>query len=114
MKEERIYLIALIVLAVLASIKQVPVDAAIWAGLLAIVGIIGGVMVSYPEVTQRLLIYAIAAVLPIIDNTLDAVWVIGPWFNIMLDNMALGIQGLAVGMFVMALIGRLQGSSASS
>lgn len=114
MKEERIYLIALIVLAVLASIKQVPVDAAIWGGLLAIVGIIGGVMISYPEVTQRLLIYVVAAALPMIDNTLDAVWVVGPWLNMLLDNLALGIQGLAVGMFAMAMVGRLQGSSASS
>ncbi len=113
MKQERIYIIALVVLALLATIPQIPVEAQIWGALLAIVGIVGGVMVNYPEIVQRLVIYVLAVTLPMFDDVLDNIWVVGPWINALLDNMAMGIQGMAVGLFVMALVARLQGSQAS-
>lgn len=114
MKEERIYLIALVILALLASIPQVPVDAAIWGALLAIVGVVGGVMLNYQDINQRLVVYVVAVALPMFNDCLDPVWVVGPWLNMFLDNVATGIQGLAVGTVVISLIGRLQGSSAGS
>ncbi len=112
MKEERTYLIALLVLALLASIPQIPVDAGIWAGLLALVGVIGGLMLSY-DANQRVLIYVVAFALPIFSNSLDSIWVVGEWLNGLLDHLAHGIQGLAVGVLVMGLLGRLQGGGSS-
>jgi len=113
MNQERIYIIALVVLALLASIEQIPVDAQIWGALLVIVGIVGGVMVNYPEIVQRLVIYVLSVTLPMFDDALDNIWVVGTWINMLLDNMAIGIQGMAVGLFVMALISRLQGNKAA-
>ncbi len=112
MKEERTYLIALLVLALLASIPQIPVDAGIWGGLLALIGVIGGLMLSY-DANGRLLIYVVAVALPMFDNSLDSIWVVGSWLNMLLDNVAHGIQGLAVGVFAMGLLGRLQGGGSS-
>jgi len=109
MNQERILLLVLIVLAVLASIPQIPVDAQIWGALLAIGGIASGVLVNYREMIQRVLIYVLSAVIPIFSDCLQPVWVVGPWLNTVLENLALGVQGTAVGLLVMGLLARLQG-----
>ena len=113
MKQERLFLIALVVLAVLASIPQIPVEAQLWGAILAIVGIAAGVLVKYGDAVQRVLIYVLAVAIPTFDNCLDYIWVVGPWINAGLDNLATGIQGVAVGILVMALLARIQGSRAS-
>ena len=109
MKQERIYLIALTVLAVLATIPQIPVEAQVWGALLALVGIIAGVLLTY-DVQQRTLIYVLAVALPVFSNSLTAIWVVGTWLDALLDNLAIGVQGFAVGLFVMALLARIQGT----
>ncbi|HSG66991.1 MAG TPA: hypothetical protein VLD39_18435 [Gammaproteobacteria bacterium] len=113
MNQERIYIIAMILLAVLASIPQIPVDAQIFAALLALVGIVAGVLVHY-DVAQRTLIYVLAVALPVFSNGLDAIWVVGPWVNTLFDHLATGVQGLAVGVLVMALLARIQGTHAAA
>ena len=114
MKQERTYLIAMIAVALLASIQQIPVDAQIWGAILVIVGIVGGVMLAYQNVIDRVLIYVVAVALPIFDDSLNNIWVVGPWINTLLDNLATGIQGLAVGVLVMGLLARIQGSRAAA
>ena len=109
MGQERIYVIALIVVAVLASIPQIPIEASLWGLILVVVGIIGGVMVNYEEVLQRILIWVVAVSLPMIDNSLDNVPAVGAWLNTLLDNMATGIQGMALGLLVMGLLARAKG-----
>ena len=109
MKQDRILLIPLIVIAVLAAIPQIPVDAQIWAAILALIGIVAGVGANYSDLVQRLMIYVLAVTLPMFDDCLDAIWVVGRWINMFLDHVATGLQGMAVGLFVMAIIARLQG-----
>jgi hypothetical protein len=109
MKQERIYVIALLVVSLLASIPQVPVSAEYWGAILVVVGIVGGVMVNYGEVVQRILIYVVAVALPMFSDSLDFVPVVGPWANGLLDNVATGIQGMAVGLVVMGLVARAKG-----
>ncbi len=109
MKEERLYVIALLAISLLASIPQIPVDAKLWGAILVVVGIVGGVMVNYQELMQRILIYVVAVALPIFSNSLDFVPAVGPWLNGYLDNVATGIQGMAVGLVVMGLIARAKG-----
>lgn len=106
MGQERIYVLALIVVAVLASIPQIPVEASIWGLILVVVGIVGGVMVNYADLSQRLLIYVVAVSLPMIDNSLDNIPAVGGWLNTLFDNMATGIQGMALGLLVMGLVAR--------
>lgn len=114
MNAERIFLIALIVVALLASIPQIAVDPQIWGAILAIGGLANGVMAKSQEVVQRILIYVLAVTLPVFDDSLTAIWVVGPWFDTLFDNVAIGIQGTAVGLFVMAIVARLQGTQPAS
>ena len=107
MNLERILTILLVVAAVLAAVPQIPVDAAIWGFILVVVGLVSGVMNAPDDIAQRVAIYVIATVLPTISNSLDSIWVVGPWVNMLLDNLAIGLQGMAVGMFIMALKDRL-------
>jgi len=109
MNQERTYIIALIAVAVLASIPQIPVDAAIWGLVLVVVGIVGGAMVNYEEVVQRVLIYVVAATLPMISDSLEYIPAVGGWLNMLFDNVATGIQGMAIGLIVMGLLARVKG-----
>ena len=109
MNQERLYVIALVVVALLASIPQIPVEVGVWGAILVIVGIVGGVMVNYEEMMQRLVIYVVAAVLPIIDDSLVNIPAVGDWLNGYFDHVATGVQGMAMGLFVMALVARAKG-----
>ena len=109
MKQERMYVLALIVVGLLASIPQIPVDAAVWGAILAVVGVVGGVMVNYEDLNQRILIYVVAIALPTVSNSLDFIPTVGPWLNMLLDNIATGIQGMAVGLFAMGMLARAKG-----
>lgn len=112
MNQERIYILAIAAVALLASIPQIPLDAGIWGAILVIIGLVGGVMLNYPEPIQRVLVYVVAATLATLANSLDHIWVVGPWVNGFLDNVATGIQGMAVGLIIMGLIARARGEQA--
>ncbi len=109
MNQEKNYVIALIALGVLASIPQIPVSADLWATILVIVGVIAGVMVKYEDVGQRTLIYVVAVAAPMFSDNLDVIPVIGPWVNGLIDNIAVGIAGMAVALFLTGLIARARG-----
>ena len=109
MNQERIYIIALVAVALLASIPQIPVGANIWGLILVVAGIVGGVMVNYPDLSQRILIYVVAATLATIDNSLDYIPAVGAWLNMYFDNVATGVQGMAMGLIVMGLLARAKG-----
>lgn len=109
MNQERMYVIALLAVGLLASIPQIPVDAKIWGIILVVAGIVGGVMVNYEDAMQRLLVYVIAVGMPIFSDALNVIPTVGPWLNTLLDNVAMGIQGMAVGLVVMGLLARAKG-----
>jgi hypothetical protein len=109
MNQERLYVIALLAVGLLASIPQIPVDAKIWGTILVVVGIVGGVMVNYDDMMQRLMIYVVAVAMPIFSDALTVIPTVGPWLNTLLDNIAMGIQGMAVGLVVMGLLARAKG-----
>jgi hypothetical protein len=108
MNKERTYLLAMIAVALLASIPQIPVDMKVWGLILVLVGLVGGVMLKYDDVVQRLLIYVVAVTLPMFADSLDYIPAVGSWVNGLLDNMAIGVQGLAVGVFAMGLMARIR------
>jgi len=108
MNQERTYLLAIIAVALLASIPQIPVEMSIWGLILVVIGLVGGVMVKYGDPVQRILIYVVAVALPMFSDSLDYVPVVGSWVNTLLDNLALGIQGLAVAVVAMGLMARIK------
>ena len=109
MNQERMYVIAILAIGLLASIPQIPVDAKIWGMILVVVGIVGGVMVNYSDMMQRLMVYVVAVAMPIFSDALDVLPTVGPWLNMLLDNIATGIQGMAIGLVVMGLLARAKG-----
>ena len=107
MNLERILTLLILVVAILAAIPQIPVAAGIWGVALVLIGLASGLMSPAGDITQRIAIYVIAATLPTISNALDPIWVVGPWVNTVLDSMATGIQGMALGLFLMAFKDRV-------
>ena len=108
MNLERILMILILAAAILAAVPQIPVPGEIWGVILVVVGLVAGVTAtSMDDITQRVAVYVIAAVLPTISNSLDTIWVVGPWVNTVLDHLATGIQGMAIGVLFMALWGRI-------
>jgi hypothetical protein len=66
-------------------------------------------MLNYPDLTQRILIYVIAATLPMLSNSLDLIPAVGTWLNGYFDQVATGIQGMAMGLVIMGLVARVKG-----
>ena len=110
MNLDRIILIAIIAVAVLATIPQIPVDAAIWGLILVVIGIVGGVTANFGDLMQRLIIYVLAVAIPTFANSLDFIMVVGPFANTLLVHLATGIQGMAVGLLGWGLAGRVMGT----
>lgn len=112
MNLERILIIVIVAAAILAAIPAIPVAAEIWGVILVVAGLIVGFAgLQGADTAQRVAVYVIAFILPVISDSLDVIWVIGPWVDFVLDNVALGLQGMALGLFVMAVWGRVAGTA---
>ena len=108
MSSDRILLVLIVVVSILAAIPQIASAFAMWGLVLVLLGLIAGFMGGYgSDMTQRILIYVVAATLGSISNSLDSIMVIGPWLNAMLDNMQTAIQGIAVAVFMLAMYERI-------
>ncbi len=104
---ERILTALIVVVAILATIPAVAA-AVPYAGLaLVILGLVAGVMGESADVKERTVIYVVAVALPVFSNSLDAIAVVGPWVNSVLDGVATGVQGMAVGLVLMQLKARI-------
>lgn len=111
MSSDRILLILIVVVSILAAIPAVaslvPGDTT-WALILVVLGLVAGGMGGYgSDMTQRILIYVIAVSLTQITGSLDAIPTVGPWVGHVLNNMATGIQGIAIAVFVLAMYERI-------
>ena len=102
---ERVLVALLVVIAVVAAIPQAAfLD---WGIVLVILGLIAGAMGNSNSATDRTLIYVLAIALPAFSDSLNVIPTIGPLVNLVLDNLATGIQGMAVAVVLVALYGRL-------
>lgn len=106
MNDERILVYLLVVVAILAAIPQSAMFLP-WGIFLVLLGLIGGLRGESGDAADRTVIYVAAFALPVFSDSLDVIPTIGPWVNQVLDHFALGIQGMAVAIFVMAIYGRL-------
>ena len=111
MSSDRILLILIVVVSILAAIPAVaslvPGDTT-WALILVVLGLVAGGMGGYgSDMTQRILIYVAAAFIGGIANSLDSIMVVGPWLNAVIDNMQIGIRGIAVAVFMLAMYERI-------
>ena len=108
MSSDRILLILIVVVSILAAIPQIASTFAMWGLVLVLLGLIAGFMGGYAsDSTQRILIYVVAAFIGGIANSLDSIMVVGPWLNAVIDNMQIGIRGIAVAVFMLAMYERI-------
>ena len=102
---ERILVTLLVVVAIVAAIPQAMF--APWGLVLVVLGLIAGALGNSSNAIDRILIYVLAIALPAFSDSLNAIPTIGPWVNQVLDNLATGVQGMAVAIVVIAIYGRL-------
>jgi hypothetical protein len=106
MSTSRILTILLVVAAILASIPAISMQ--YWHLILVVLGLVAGAMSEDAgQVTQRMVIYLVALALPEIAKSMGAIPEIGDHITRALTHLALGIQGMAVAIFMMALWGRI-------
>ena len=109
MNLERILVVLLVAVAILASIPQIMF--AFWGIILVVLGLIAGGVGKSGDTTDRIVIYVAAIALPVFSNSLDLIPTIGPWVNQVLDHLATGVQGMAVAIFLVAVYGKLMPAS---
>ncbi len=99
----------MVAIAVILAFVDIPY------ALLAIlvIGLVSGFMNPLEDVATRVAYYVLAAVLPTIANNLDQIPAIGGYLNSILDNVAVGIAGLAIANFCLALVNNLMNSDAA-
>ena len=71
--------------------------------ILVVLGLIGGFMNPLPDVGTRVAYYVLAASLPLIADNLVEIPVLGGYANSIIDNLAIGIAGIAIANFLLAL-----------
>lgn len=108
MSSERILFAALVVVAILGAIPQLANP--VWLTILVLLGLVGGGMAATPEPSERVLVYVLAGSLPYFSDHLDHIPAVGAWLNVVLDNLAVGIAGIAVTFLAKAIYGRIVSS----
>ena len=106
MSSDRILMILMTAVAILAVIPGVPAVAYAPLALVGL-GLISGFMNPEDDLLTRLAYLAVAVALPIVANSLDAIPVVGGFVNSILDNIAIGVAGIVVANMLLQIYARL-------
>ena len=68
-------------------------------------------MNSESDPVQRMVLLLAAIGLLVVANQLDAIPVIGGYFNSIIDNIAIAISGMVIANFIMAMVDRVKPAS---
>ncbi len=106
MSSDRILMILMTAVAILAVIPGVPAVAYAPLALVGL-GLISGFMNPEDDLLTRLVLIVVAVALPTIANSLDAIPVVGGIVNSILDNVAVAIAGIVVANVLLQIYARL-------
>ena len=106
MSSDRILMILMTAVAILAVIPGVPAVAYAPLALVGL-GLISGFMNPEDDLLTRLVLIVVAVALPTIANSLDAIPVVGVIVNSILDNVAVAIAGIVVANVLLQIYARL-------
>ena len=106
MSSDRILMILMTAVAILAVIPGVPAVAFAPLALVGL-GLISGFMNPEDDLLTRLAMIVVAVALPTVANSLDAIPVVGGFVNSILDNVAVGIAGVVVANMLLQIYARL-------
>ena len=107
MDSDRILMLLLIIVAVIAAIVDIP-----FTGLaLLVLGLVSGFLNPAEEIMERTA-YLVAAVLaPAAANNLDLIPAVGSYLNAIIDGIAIGAAGMWISSFTRGLVARVSSSS---
>ncbi len=106
MSSDRILMILMTAVAILAVIPGVPAVAFAPLALVGL-GLISGFMNPEDDLLTRLAYIVVAVALPTVADSLDAIPVVGGFVNSILDNVAVGIAGVVVANMLLQIYARL-------
>ena len=101
-KLEKAVLYSSVLVAVIAAVA--PDVFAYFPLVLVLLGLAAGFMQPVEDVSGRVALYVLAAMLPGIADNLDVVPVIGAYANGFLDQFAVFIAGVAIANFIVAMV----------
>ena len=101
-KLEKAVLYGSVLVAVIAAVA--PDVFAYFPLVLVLLGLVAGFMRPVEDVSGRVALYVLAAMLPGIADNLDVVPVIGAYANGFLDQLAVFIAGVAIANFIVAMV----------
>ncbi|MDE3002425.1 MAG: hypothetical protein ACPGPI_06900 [Longimicrobiales bacterium] len=88
-----------------AAVATVAPDLTTYYGLILVgVGLVGGFMEPLEDVSHRVAYYVLAAVLPGLADSLDAIPVAGAYANGFLDQIAVFVAGVALANVMVQIV----------
>ena len=92
-----------------AAVATVAPDLTAYYGLILVaVGLVGGFMQPLEDVNHRVAYYVLAAVLPGLADSLDAIPVAGAYVNGFLDQVAVFIAGVALANVMVQMFNKIK------
>ena len=101
-KLQKAVLYGSVLVAVIAAVA--PDVFAYFPLVLVLLGLVAGLMRPVEDVSRRVALYVLAAMLPGIADNLDAVPGIGAYANSFLDQLAVVVAGVAIANFIVAMV----------
>ena len=108
MSSENIIIALIVAIAVIGAIAGESIDAQYVALALVGLGLVTGFMSPSSDMGERTGMLLIAVALPAVANQLDAIPAVGMYLNSILDNVAVGVAGMYLANFTIALVGRIK------
>ena len=105
MSSDRILMILMTLAAILAAIPQVPFG--YWPLVLVVIGLVAGFMSPEDDLLTRIGMIVVAVALTTVADSLDAIMVVGPFVNSVLDSIAVGIAGMVIANVLLQIKERL-------
>ena len=108
MSSENIIIALIVAVAVIGAFAGESIDAQYVALALLGLGLVTGFMSPSSDMGERTGMLLIAVALPSVANQLDAIPAVGSYLNSILDNVAVGVAGMYLANFTIALYGRIK------
>lgn len=103
MNSEKIAYILMLVVAIVGTFVQIPMQGLI----LLLIGLVSGVINPLTEISDRTAYLILALAAPTVANSLDMIPEIGAYLNAIVDSIAITAGGMWLASFTRALIGKV-------
>ena len=108
MSSENIIIALIVAIAVIGAIAGESIDAQYVALALVGLGLVTGFMSPSSDMGERTGMLLVAVAMHMVANQLDAIPAVGMYLNSILDSIAVGVAGMYLANFTIALYGRIK------